>query len=151
MKRPYLIVAALLLLAVAHAEKKPRSKDLKKSKSGNVQFDFNNLTPAQDHKDSVLIIFDRYNRTGAGVIYQVYTADKDQRIRIEGIPAGKYYVTVKGLGLHRDRVEKIVTIRADKDRRMSIILEDSEEFSKEKVVIPPFTPSFSEMAVLRSN
>ena len=152
MKPAYLIAALLLLfLSAAQAEKKPGRKDLKIRKPGNVQFSFNNIAPAEDHKDSFLIIFDRYNHTGPGVVCQVYSADKDQHIRIEGVPAGKYYVTMKGLGLHRDFVEKVVTIRTAKDSKMNIVLQELEEFSKDKVVIPPYTPNFEDMAVMKTH
>src|ERR1700761_3261402 len=72
------------------------------AKAGAVRFQFNHEVSRQDHADSVLVIFDRYDRTGAGVIYQMYAADKQQGIDISNVPAGKYYVTMQFMGLHRD-------------------------------------------------
>jgi hypothetical protein len=170
MKQIYLYLACLLLVAAVHAEKGPRPEPgknaaetsataknaaaaLKESlaaKQGTVQFRFNDVAVADEHKDSVLIIFDRYNHTGAGVIYQVFAADKDHCITIPAVPAGKYYVTIQCLGMHKDRVEKLVTIKAKKNEKVRISLEEVEAYSKDKVVIPAYSPNFTEMAVLKT-
>ena len=171
MKQIYLYLACLLLFVAAHAEKglrpepgrnaaetsataKNAAAALKQSlaaKQGTVQFHFNDVTAvANEHKDSVLIIFDRYNRTGAGVIYKVFAADKDHCITISDVPAGKYYVTIQCLGMHRDRVEKLVRIKAKKKEKVHINLDEVEAFSKDKVVIPAYRPNFTEMAVLKT-
>jgi hypothetical protein len=170
MKQIYLYLACLLLVAAVHAEKGPRPEPgknaaetsataknaaaaLKQSlaaKQGTVQFHFSDVTVADEHKDSVLIIFDRYNHTGAGVIYQVFAADKDHCITIPDVPAGKYYVTIQCLGMHRDRVEKLITIKSKKNEKVRINLEEVEAFSKDKVVIPTYHPNFTEMAVLKT-
>ena len=149
MKQIYFYLACLLLSLAVHAEKGPRAKVEKAVvKEGSVQFKFNNLAPAEAHKDSVLIIFDRCNRTGAGVIYKVFTADENRNIVIEGVPEGKYFVTIQGLGIHRDHLEKVVTVKSQKNHQMSISLEDSEEFSKDKVVIPSSKTDLSSLSVL---
>src|SRR6187402_1081658 len=112
MKQIFFLLTFLLLMAAGHAEKSPRAKSVKITALGRVAMKFSNLAPADEHKDSVLIIFDRYNHSGAGVVYQVYSADKDQQIVIEGVPVGKYYVTIQGLGIHRDRQEKVIRVSA---------------------------------------
>ena len=58
------------------------AKATKMVNAGAVRFEFSNIN-AQDHKDSVLIIFDRFDHTGAGVIYQVYAAGNDNSITIQ--------------------------------------------------------------------
>jgi hypothetical protein len=116
--------------------------------SGTIRFQFNNPGSA-DHQDSVLIIFDKYNRTGAGVVYQVFATDSTNGITIP-VPAGKYYVTIQCKGLHRDRVEKLVTIKAKKHEKLHIELEAAELIAKEKIVIPAYRPGFSDMAILKS-
>jgi hypothetical protein len=152
MKQIYLYLACLLFTIAAHAERHPSGvAPGNTTAKGGVKFMFNNFSSGGMHKDSVLIIFDRYNHTGAGVIYQVFTADTNRCITIQDVPAGKYYVTIKGLGLHRDQMEMIVRIKSSKKGKVKINLEDSEEFSKDNVVIPVFHPSFDDMAVLRTN
>jgi hypothetical protein len=149
MKQIYLYLACLLFSLAAHADKGPRAKAEKMMvKQGSVQFKFNNLAPADAHKDSVLIIFDRCNRTGAGVVYKVFSADNDRNITIEGVPAGKYYVTIQGLGIHRDRTETVVTVKAQKNHQLSISLEDSEEFSIEGVIIPSSRTDLASLSIV---
>ena len=118
-------------------------------KSGTIRFQFNNSGFA-DHQDSVLIIFDKYNHTGAGVVYRVFATDSAHGITIPAMPAGKYYVTIQCKGLHRDRVEKLVTIKAKKNEKMHIELVAAESIAKEKIVIPAYRPDFSDMAILKS-
>src|ERR1700748_3190069 len=65
--------------------------------AGAVRFQFRHINAADEHKDSVLIIFDRFDRTGAGVIFQVFAADSANSITIPAVPAGKYYVTIQCL------------------------------------------------------
>jgi hypothetical protein len=117
--------------------------------AGTVRFQFGK-PGFSIHQDSVLIIFDKYNHTGAGIVYQVFATDSTHGITIPAIPAGKYYVTIQCKGLHRDRVEKLVTIKAKKNEKVHVELEAAEAFSKNDVVIPPFQPGFSNMTILKS-
>ncbi|MHA4811308.1 peptidase associated/transthyretin-like domain-containing protein [Flavitalea flava] len=145
-----LFLAFLLLSAIVRAEKEPKAALAQKmSRLGGVQFKFNNHVSNLAHKDSVLLIFDRCDHTGAGVIYQIFYMDQDGNITIPAIRAGKYFVTIQCLGLHRDRMEKVVTIKSNKGQKVKINLLDSEVFSKENVVIPVFRPDFSDLAVLK--
>ncbi|HVS96664.1 MAG TPA: hypothetical protein VHE54_09250 [Puia sp.] len=152
MKQFVIYAFSLLFCAAVQANPGPRvaagsaniqSKTL--VNSGAVRFQFNDITAAIEHKDSVLIIFDRYDRTGAGVVYQVFAADSSNGITLPAVPAGKYYVTIQCLGLHHDRIERLVTIKSKKSEKVRIQLAPSEEFSKDNVVIPAFRPDFSDM------
>jgi hypothetical protein len=149
-KQIYLPLFFLLLSVAVKAEKAPRAKSLKVASEGSIQFKFNNKLVAASQKDSVLIIFDRYDHTGAGVVYQVFYADQDQNISIPEVPAGKYYVTIQCLGLHRDRLEKVITIKSQKSETVKINLQDSEEYSKGNVIIPVYKTNFANLAILRS-
>jgi hypothetical protein len=117
--------------------------------AGAVRFQFSNIN-AQDHTDSVLVIFDRFDHTGAGVIYQVYAADQQNGIDISAVPAGKYYVTIQCMGLHHDRLEKKVTIKKQKNEKISIALSASELFTKDNVVIPATHTKLSDLSILNN-
>jgi hypothetical protein len=157
MKQVTLYLFSLLLVAAAQAAPGPQPignssavvETKKAVKAGTIRFQFGNLTAAEN-KDSVLIIFDKYNRTGAGVVYQVFATDSTNGITIPAVPAGKYYVTIQCKGLHRDRIEKLVTIKAEKQEKLHIQLEAAELIAKEKIVIPAYRPGFSDMAILKS-
>ena len=113
---------------------------------GAVRFQFDKTVTTPAHTDSVLVIFDRFDHTGAGVIYQLYAADAQQGIDISTVPAGKYYVTIKFLGVHRDQIEKVITIKSKKSEKVRIELAETQAFSKDKVVIPAFRPDFADLA-----
>ena len=115
--------------------------------AGAVRFQFTNVN-AQDHTDSILVIFDRFDHTGAGVIYQVYSADQQNGIDISAIPAGKYYVTIQCLGLHHDRLEKTITIKKQKNEKINIALSASELFSKDNVLIPVTHAKLTDLSIL---
>ncbi|HET6256243.1 MAG TPA: hypothetical protein VFE32_19355 [Puia sp.] len=115
--------------------------------AGAVRFQFTNIN-TQFHADSVLVIFDRFDHTGAGVIYQVYSADQKNGIDISAIPAGKYYVTIQCMGLHHDRIEKTITIKKQKDEKINISLETSEIFTKDNVVIPVTHTKLTDLSIL---
>ena len=117
--------------------------------AGAVRFQFNKMVTTSDHTDSVLVIFDRFDHTGAGVIYQLYAADSQQGVDISAVPAGKYYVTIRFLGLHRDQIEKVITIKSKKSEKVRIELNDTEVFSKDNVVIPAYRPDFAHLAVTK--
>jgi hypothetical protein len=117
-------------------------------KSGAVRFQFTDFVLSR-RKDSVLVIFDRYDRTGAGIVIKVFKADLDNGITVPEVPAGKYFVTVQCLGLHRDRMEKKVVVKCNKNHTVNLALEDSEEFSKDKVVIPAYRFDITHMTVLK--
>lgn len=115
--------------------------------AGAVRFQFSNIN-AQGHTDSVLVIFDRFDHTGAGVIYQVYSADQQNGIDISAIPAGKYYVTIQCMGLHHDRLEKTITIKKQKNEKVNFALEASEIFTKDNVVIPVTHTKLTDLSIL---
>lgn len=56
--------------------------------------------------DSVLVIFDRYNLTGAGVIKKVFYP-ANNKVVIENVPEGKYYITVMSMGLFRKTFSEV--------------------------------------------
>ncbi|HVU96326.1 MAG TPA: hypothetical protein VHE34_13945 [Puia sp.] len=156
MKHITLYLIALLCTVAAFADPgpapAPAATKASSSKAvlnaGSVRFQLN--APATD-QDSALVIFDRYDHTGAGVVYQMFAADSTNGISIENVPAGKYYVTVQFHGVHRDRMEMLVRVKAQKNGKVHIKLDDAEVFSKDNVRIPAYNPSFSDLAILKSS
>ena len=158
MKSLITTLLCLTCFVAAQADPGPRprattaaSKSNVLTNAGEARFQFKNLVAGLEEKDSILIIFDRCDHTGAGVVYQVFGTDGDHGITVPAVPAGKYYVTIQCVGLHHDRLEKIVTIKSQKSEKVRIELTASEEFSKDKVVIPAYHPDFSDLAVVRHN
>jgi len=121
----------------------------KSANAGAARFLFKNLIAGMEERDSILIIFDRYDLTGAGIVHQVFAAGSDNSITVSDIAPGKYYVIVQCIGLHRDHLEKIVTIRSQRSETVCVKLTPSEAYSKNNVVIPAFHPDPSNLAVVR--
>ena len=119
-----------------------------KAREGSVQFRFRTRNINQVNKDSVLVIYDRFDRSGAGIIHKVYYPSTDHTISINGIPAGKYFVTIQWLGMHRDRIEKVMTIKSNKCETFSVKMQDCDEYSKENVFIPEEHTDFSKLKVI---
>ncbi|GGA85214.1 hypothetical protein [Puia dinghuensis] len=158
MKQITLYLVSLLFWTAAYANRGPvptpapagsaatASKAV--AKVGAVRFQFKNVV--SDQQDSILVIFDRYDHTGAGVVYQLFATDAEHGITIPAIPAGKYYVTIECRGVHRDHMETLVTIKSKKSEKVQLKLRESEVFSKDNVVIPAYHPSFADMTILKS-
>ncbi len=105
-------------------------------KEGQTEFNFFENRFTISKKDSVLVIYDRCDLSGAGVIKKVYYPGVRQTILINNIPAGKYYVIIQCLGKHHDRYERILRIKPGKTAYVSVKLSDYDEFSKDRVIIP---------------
>lgn len=119
-----------------------------KPAEGGVKVKLHGLTSAHLLKDSVLFIFDRYNRSGAGILHKVFYADSNYNILISGVPVGKYYLTIQCRGLHHGHWEKVITIRSCKYVSIKIRPDKYEEYSKEQVVIPAYCPDLTNLSIL---
>lgn len=157
MKHITLYLTSLLISIAAFADPGPAPVPGKASaeknalvNAGTVRFQFNKIATNDDHQDSVLVIFDRFDHTGAGVVFEVYATDADHGITIPAVPAGKYFVTIQCKGLHTDRTEMVVNIKAKKSEQVKIKLEDAEVFSKNNVRIPAYSPAFADMTILKT-
>lgn len=118
-------------------------------KKGQTEFNFFENHFRITKKDSVLVIYDRYDRSGAGVIFKVYYPGKSQSITISDIPKGKYFVTIQCLGKHHDRFDKIIKIKPGKTAYVSVKLRDYDEFLKDRVIIPADHIDFSRLTILQ--
>jgi hypothetical protein len=137
----------ILLIAVLslHAEK--GLGKISKAKEGSAQLTFDNPCIRAIKKNPVLVIYDRFDRSGAGVIYKVFYPAKDHTISIDGIPTGKYFVTIECLGARHARYETVVKIKSGKCVMIPISGENSDEFSKDNVVIPSEHMDFANLKI----
>ncbi|MBS1664928.1 MAG: hypothetical protein JST68_28030 [Bacteroidetes bacterium] len=148
-----LLLAALTSQAASGPGPKEVAKILRSDVSTNTgvaRFQFKNLISGLEARDSILIIFDRFDHTGAGIVHKVFAANSDQSITVPDVPPGKYYVTIQCIGLHRDRLEKIITIKPQQDQTIKVKLTPSEIYSKNGVIIPSFNPDFADLTITRS-
>ena len=122
-------------------------KDKSAHPEGTAELSFRNRGNNSLEKDSVLVICDRYDRSGAGIVFKVFHPTSDNSISLGAIPAGKYFLTIQCLGLHRDRIERVVSIKSKKVETISVKLRECDEFSPDQVVIPAEHPDFSRLKI----
>lgn len=146
MKAYYFYIAFQLSILLVKADDGHQS--VAKINQGETQLTFHKHSFDHCNKDSILIIYDRYDRSGAGIIFKVFYPTNDHMISIPDIPAGKYFVTIQCLGKHHDRFEKIVKIKSGKCQTISITLEHCDDYKKEAVVIPKDNINFSKLSII---
>jgi hypothetical protein len=111
--------------------------------SGMVTISLQNAADHLSKIDSVFIILDRYDLRGAGVVKQIFYPDTDNRIKIV-LPKGKYYLNIYCLGIYNKvAFDRIVSAKANKNRKVILRLQQSALFQLGKAHLPAdhFDPS----------
>jgi hypothetical protein len=98
--------------------------------------------------DSVFVIFDRYDLTGAGVVKKVFYPSNN-KIVIENVPKGKYYVDVYCIGVDHQNVTQVSTFNKRRGNKVSIPLKTFETYIPGTAVIPPSVIDPANLAVTR--
>jgi hypothetical protein len=144
--KSFLILLSFLVSSLAWAGSGHKTDS--NAKSGQTEFNFfeNNFTITK--KDSILVIYDRYDLSGAGIIKKVYYPGSKQTILINDIPCGKYIVTIQCLGKHHDHYEKILKVKGGKISNVSVRLSEYDEIARDKVIIPSDTIDFSKLSIV---
>lgn len=78
--------------------------------------------------DSVLIFFDRYDHSGAGIIKQVYYLSNDQVV-IPQVPEGRYYIGIVCLGAHLQYFSEVTFVNRRRSNKLKFRLNRSESFT----------------------
>src|SRR5258708_31766351 len=116
MKNLYSLVVLMVLLgsastAIAQKKHKPDSVD--------VVIRFSRPFLSTRSVDSVLIFFDRYNHTGAGVIKQVYHPHNNE-IVIHKVPEGRYFIGVLCMGMYQHYFSDIEFFNKKRDNELKL-------------------------------
>lgn len=117
--------------------------------SQRVRIVLSNHADNYSHSDSVLVILDKFDHSGAGIVRKKFYPGADHSFTITGVPEGKYYATIQCLGMHHDYVEKTIRVIKQKDNTLKIKLQDCEEFASESVVIPGEKISLAKLSVVK--
>jgi hypothetical protein len=111
--------------------------------SSTVTISLQNAADKLSKIDSVFIIFDRYDLSGAGVVKQIFYPDMDNRIKIR-LPKGKYYMNIYCLGIYNKvAFDRVVSAKANKNRKIFLRLQQSALFQLGLAHLPDdhFDPS----------
>jgi hypothetical protein len=98
--------------------------------------------------DSVLLIFDKYDLTGAGTIKQVFYPSQN-RIIINKVPRGKYYIDVLCMGISHQTYTLIETIGERRPNKLYVPIKNFERYTPGKVEIPPSSIDFGNLLITR--
>ena len=96
--------------------------------------------------DSVYVIFDKYDLTGAGIVKKVFYPSQN-RIVIHKVPKGKYYVDVFCIGIAHQNFTQVSTIGKRRSNTVSVPLKHYEAYIPGTAVIPPSRIDFSNLMV----
>jgi len=88
--------------------------------------------------DSVLVILDKFDRSGAGVVKKVLYPNADNQVLLADVPAGKYYAEVYVLGLYKKHFSQV--IRANKrvkHNRLRLQMDYNDVYIPGQLQLPP--------------
>jgi hypothetical protein len=123
------IITYLFFSLAAQGQSKKTVDSLK------VTIQLGNRTQRNSGIDSVFVIFDKHNLSGAGVIKQIFYPVNNQ-IVIEKVPKGKYYIEVSSLGYDQQSFNDIATISDRRNNKVKIRFTPSEPYTPGSANIP---------------
>ncbi len=131
------IICTLMLLTGLSGLFPAGAQHKKRADSVRVVIELNNELNKKAPIDSVIVIFDRYNLTGAGTIKNVYYP-VNNKVVIEKVPEGKFYITVICLGIYKDSFTEISYVYEKRRNKNSFNfrLKNAEAYDPADVSIP---------------
>ena len=109
----------------------------RKSKGVSYTFHIDNKINQNNSVDSVLVILDKFDLSGAGIVKRVYYPDAENHIVIEDLPVGKYYAEVYVLGLYKKHYSSVIrTVKSSKKNKAKIHLDYNDAYTPGSANIP---------------
>jgi hypothetical protein len=143
LKKYILMALSILSCVLGLAAHKRAIKD-----SAAIIITFNNNSNEDKPVDSVLVIFDKWDLSGAGIVKQVFYP-VNNRIALV-IPKGKYYVDVYCLtGRLKEHFGTVIKARLNKKNILFFKLKASELFMPGRVKFPEEKIDFANLSVTR--
>ena len=117
--------------------------------STTVVFKLDNRSHHNLNIDSVFLIFDRYDRSGAGVVMQIFYP-VDNIIKVT-VPKGKYFVNIVCIGAYcNERFDRIITARSNKEKKLLLNLPEPDLYTPGLAYIPEEKIDFSNLSITRN-
>lgn len=143
-------VISLLLMAICLAGFNTARGQLSKKRADSVRVIIHLDNKANNHApvDSVFLILDRFNLTGAGVIKQV-VYPVNNKIVLENVPEGKFYITVICLGIYKDHFSDVnyVYEKRKNNNEFNFRLKPAEPHDPNTVSIPAQKIDLSRLSI----
>ena len=136
----------LLTLLLAYSLTLPAQKRSRDSVS--ISIHLNNRANAQAQVDSVYLIFDRWDLSGAGLVKKVYYPEKNT-IKLDNLPKGRYYIEVFCLGNYPGHFNREIMAHPRGGKKFSFKLKRQEFYLVGTAVIPHEKVDFSKLTVTK--
>jgi hypothetical protein len=141
------LIAALMLGAsfVSHATGEtpaPKEKSntvavTTKAAGFNYTLHIDNAVNKNNTVDSVLVILDKFDHSGAGVVKKVFYPDAANQVVIEDLPAGKYYAEIYVLGLYKKHFSTVIyTEKSNRKNKVHLQLDYKDVYTPGNAHIP---------------
>jgi hypothetical protein len=138
-------ILAALLITISHCN---ASVGLPAKDSSMVTITLQNASDKLSKIDSVFVIFDRYDLSGAGVVKQVFYPDTENKIRVS-LPKGKYFINIYCLGIYnKEGFGRIVSTKSRKNHNIFLRLQASALYHQGRARIPEDRFDPSHLAIL---
>lgn len=136
-----LLFASLFSIAAndtpALKEKSTSSIITNKAAGVNYTFHIDNTVNKNNTVDSVLVILDKFDRSGAGIVTKVFYPGANNQVVIEDLPAGKYYAEVYVLGLYKKHFSSVITTdKSTKKNKVKLHLDYKDVYTPGSASIP---------------
>ena len=138
-------VCVLTLLLTLLTAKTATAQSKRLPDSVNVLIRLHPRDPQNPLVDSVLVIFDRFDRTGAGIVKRIYHPT-DNQFTISNVPEGKYYISIYCLGFYRDTFNDLMCISKRHSNNLRYKLKRSDEFVP-GTFLPDMEVDFTNLAI----
>lgn len=141
----------LLFLFAVMASLPASAQARKRKDSTTVTIQLNNFRNKNAAVDSVVVIFDKHNRTGAGTVRQLFVPVNNE-IVIPNVPEGKYYIDIYCLGIYQQYFREISYVyNGRKNRnRFRFSLGPAEAFNRSTVYIPKENIDPARLSIFRA-
>ena len=147
-------VAVIMFLSVASASfatnhaPVPKAKNntatavvAAKSTGSSYAFKINNSINNNNQVDSVLVILDKYDHTGAGIVRKVFYPNAENKVIIDELPSGKYYADFYVLGIYKKHFSTVInTEKITKKNKLVLSLDYTDVYVPGNVNIPAENP-----------
>ncbi len=109
----------------------------------NYTLKLDNTTNQNKTVDSVLVVLDKFNLSGAGIVTKVFYPDPTNQIVIEDLEAGRYYADIYVLGMYQKHFSSVLHVRKSTAKKGTTIrLEFKDFYTPGKAAIPPENTKF---------
>jgi hypothetical protein len=144
MLRTLLFASLLSVSLYSHAtgetpssKEKNISSDATNKKSGlTYTLNINNTVNKNNTVDSVLVILDKFDRSGAGIVRKVFYPDAQNQVVIEDLPAGKYYAEIYVLGFYKKHFSTVIYTKTNKRNKVNLRLDYKDAYTPGNTNIP---------------